>query len=196
MEPLAQSVVTPEEYLALERAAGHKSEYFNGQIFALAGAGRQHNQITVNIARELSTQFRGRECAIYVNDMRVKVSATGLYTYPDAAAVCGEPLFEDDHLDTLLNPTVIMEVLSDSTEAYDRGGKFALYRRLPSLQEYVIIAQDQARVEHFVRQGTQWVMSEVDDLTGTISLDSIDCRLPLQEIYDKVEFPAAAPARR
>ncbi|MBF0476064.1 MAG: Uma2 family endonuclease [Deltaproteobacteria bacterium] len=195
MEPLARSIVTPEEYLALERAAEHRSEYINGQIFALAGGNRQHNQITVNIAGELNSQFRGRTCTVYVSDMRVKVSPTGLYTYPDVVAVCGEPLVEDDHLDTLLNPTVIMEVLSDSTEAYDRGGKFAHYRRLPSLKEYVIIAQDQARVEHFVRQDAQWVMTEIDDLTGTLSLDSIGCRLPLLEIYDKVEFPATTPAR-
>ncbi|MBF0552302.1 MAG: Uma2 family endonuclease [Deltaproteobacteria bacterium] len=188
MELQVQPEYTPEQYLAQEREAVQKSEYVNGHILAMAGAGRRHNQITFNLAGELRAQLKGRPCVAYVNDMRVKVSDTGLYTYPDLAALCGEPGFEDNQMDTLVNPTVIVEVLSDSTEAYDRGAKFAHYRRLPSLTEYVLIAQDKVCVEHYVRQGKQWLLSEVDGLDGIIQLDSIGCSLSLQEVYDKVEF--------
>lgn len=190
MKPLAQPRYTPEQYLTLERKATHKSEYINSHIFAMAGASRQYNQITFNIAGELRVQLRGRPCVAYVSDMRVKVSSTGLYTYPDVVALCGEPCFEDTHRDTLLNPTVIVEILSDSTEAYDRGEKFAHYRRLSSLAEYVLIAQDKVRVEHFVRQDRQWLLSDADDLDSTIHLTAIGCSLSLREIYDKVEFPS------
>ena len=120
--------------------------------------------------------------------MRVKVRPTGLYTYPDIAVACEEILLDDAHNDTLLNPIVLIEVLSPSTEAYDRGEKFAHYRRLESLQEYVLIAQDKARIEHFARQGEQWVLSEISDLTGTLHLPSIGCHLPLNDIYEKVEL--------
>lgn len=186
---LVQSKYSPAQYLALERKAEQKNEYVNGHIFAMAGASRQHNQITFNIAGEFRAQLRGRPCVAYVSDMRVKVSTTGLYTYPDVVALCGEPNFEDTLMDTLLNPMVIMEVLSESTEAYDRGEKFAHYRRLPSLSDYVLIAQDKIRVEHYVRQGKQWLLSEADDLNSTIQLAPIGCSLSLREIYDKVEFP-------
>ncbi|MGH8587531.1 MAG: Uma2 family endonuclease [Gammaproteobacteria bacterium] len=132
---------------------------------------------------------RGRPCAAYVSDLRVKVTATGLYTYPDVVALCGEAIFEDSAMDTLVNPQVIIEVLSASTEAYDRGETFAHYRRLPTLTDYVLIAQDKVRVEHYVRQDRRWVLSEADECNDTIHLSSIDCRLALRDIYDKVEFP-------
>jgi Uma2 family endonuclease len=198
MSSLAQPYYSLEQYLALERKATHKSEYINGQIFAMAGASRQHNRITLNIAGELRAQLRGRPCEAFVNDMRVKVSSTGMYTYPDAAALRGEPRFEDEQIDTLLNPSVIVEVLSDSTEAYDRGDKFAHYRRLESLTDYVLIAQDKVRVEHYVRQGDQWVLSEISDPSGTLHLSSIGCALALRDIYDRVEFAssqAGTPSR-
>src|SRR5215510_15498100 len=116
-----QPHLTPEEYLALERKAGYKSEYFAGEIFAMSGASEQHNLIVANVVATLHTQFRNRPCKVYASDMRVKVSPTSLYTYPDVVALCSEPRFDDDQKDTLLNPTVIIEVLSPSTEAYDRG---------------------------------------------------------------------------
>lgn len=190
MPSLAQPRYTPEHYLVLEREAKHKSEYINGHIFAMAGASRRHNLIAGNVFGELRAQLRGRLGEAYINDMRVKVSPTGLYTYPDVAALCGEPRFEDTHLDTLLNPSVIVEVLSDSTEAYDRGEKFAHYRRLESLTDYVLIAQDKIRVEYYVRQGNQWVLSEASALHNTVHLSSIGCDLALRDIYDKVEFPS------
>jgi Uma2 family endonuclease len=187
---------TPKQYLDLERKAKYKSEYINGYIFAMAGASRQHNQITFNIAGELRSQLRGRPCLAYVNDMRVKVTLTGLYAYPDVDATCSEPQFEDAHMDTLLNPTVIIEVLSDSTEAYDRGEKFAHYRRLLSLTDYVLVGQSKACLEHYARQGEQWVFSEFSDPEGKIHLDSIDCDLVMREIYDKVGFSSNKETER
>ena len=186
MTALTQSFYTPEQYLDLERQASYKSEYVNGCILAMAGASREHNQIAFNIAGELHDQLKSRPCLAYVNDLRVKVSATGLYAYPDVAALCDEPHFEDKRMDTLLNPSVLMEILSPSTEAYDRGDKFAHYRRLPSLMEYVLIAQDKVRVEHYIRQDSKWVLTEIDSLGETLYLASIQCKIPLREIYAKV----------
>jgi len=184
----AQSYVTPEQYLAMERQASHKSEYVNGCIFAMAGASKEHNQIAFNIAGELHGQLKNRPCLAFVNDLRVKISATGLYTYPDAVALCGEPNFEDARMDTLLNPSVIIEILSPTTEAYDRGDKFAHYRRLLSLMEYVLIAQDKVRVEHYIRQDSKWVLTEMNDLDETLYLASIQCEITLRDIYAKVDL--------
>lgn len=189
MTALKQLLYTPEQYLAMERQASYKSEYINGGIFAMAGASREHNQIAFNIAGELHGQLKNRPCLAYVNDMRVKVNATGSYTYPDVAALCGEPQFEDERMDTLLNPSAIIEILSPSTEAYDRGDKFAHYRRLPSLVEYVLIAQDKVRVEHYIRQDRRWVLTELDRLEDRLSLVSIGCEIALREIYAKVDLP-------
>jgi len=180
---------TPEEYLALERKAEHRSEYFAGEIFAMSGASEQHNLIAGNVFAALHAQFRGRPCRAYMSDMRVKVSPTGLYTYPDVVALCDEPQFDDEQKDTLLNPTIIIEVLSPSTEAYDRGGKFGHYRKLASLAEYVLISQEEPHVEHYVRQpDNQWLLSEASNLQDTISLPSLNCALLLADVYDKVEF--------
>ena len=126
---------TPDEYLALERKAEYKSEYFGGEIFAMTGASRKHNLVAGNIFAALHLQLKKRPCEIYPSDMRVKVSPTGLYTYPDVAVVCGEPMFDDEQKDTLLNPTVLVEVLSKSTASYDRGEKFEHYRKIKSLAE-------------------------------------------------------------
>ena len=132
---------TPDEYLAFERAARDKHEYYDGQVYAMSGGTRNHDRIAVSATRELATQLRGRRCDVLTSDMRVKVSATGLYTYPDASALCSEPEFEDPrNVDVLLNPVLIVEVLSESTEGYNRGGKFAHYHRIATLQEYVLIA--------------------------------------------------------
>jgi Uma2 family endonuclease len=188
MSALAESAYTPEQYLALERHASYKSEYVNGGIFAMAGASKEHNQIAFNLAGELHRQLKNRPCLAYLSDLRVKVSATGLYTYPDVAALCDEPDFEDAQMDTLLNPSVIIEILSPSTEAYDRGDKFAHYRRLPSLMEYVLIAQDKVRIEHYIRQDQQWVLTEMSGLDETLCLVSLQCEIPLREIYIKVQL--------
>ena len=183
---LTQTHYTAEEYLALERCASYKSEFHDGQIYAMTGASRKHNLITFNIARELGIQLKKRPCEAYINDMRVKAAKARGYHYPDIAVVCDTPQFEDAHVDTLLNPTLLIEVLSPSTEAYDRGGKFAHYRKIGSLQEYLLVAQDQPSIERYVRQGDVWILSEALGLDAFVPLDSIDCTLSLREVYDKV----------
>jgi len=189
MASQAKQHYTPEEYLARERQAACKSEYYAGEIFAMAGASRWHNLIVTNVVRELSLQLKGRLCTTYPSDLRVKISPTGLYTYPDVTVVCGEAQFEDTQQDTLLNPTLIVEVLSESTEAYDRGGKFAHYRKLASLMEYVLIAQTKPHMEHYVRQpDNRWLLAEADSVHHTMHLPSIDCHLSLAEVYDKVDI--------
>jgi Uma2 family endonuclease len=183
-----QSDLTPEAYLALERKATIKSEYLNGRMYAMSGGSRAHNLIVGNISSGLYIQFRQRDCEVYTNNMRVKVSLTKAYTYPDVVVVCDEPRFEDTSFDSLLNPTVLVEVLSPSTEAYDRGEKFAHYRQLDSLQEYVLVSQNCVRVEHYLRQGEQWLLTELSALDERLPLASIDCELSLREIYSKVKF--------
>ena len=180
---------TPSEYIALERNSETKSEFFNGEIFAMTGATERHNLITLNIAGGLWQQMKGRSCKTYSNDMRVKVSQTGLYTYPDVVGICDEPRFDDDHADTLLNPTVIFEVLSKTTEAYDRGEKFMHYRKIDSLKEYLLVSQNKRFVEHFFRQpDNNWLLFEKEGRASTLELKSINCRLSLAEVYDKVEL--------
>jgi len=183
---LNQTHYSAKEYLALERSALFKSEFHDGQIYAMTGASRKHNLVTVNIARELSAQLKKRPCEAYINDMRVKAAEARSYHYPDIAVVCGSPQFEDAHIDTLLNPTVLIEVLSPSTEAYDRGGKFAHYRKIPSLREYLLVTQDQPIIERYQRQGDVWILSEAEGLDASVSLESIGCILSLREVYDKV----------
>ncbi len=195
MSSPSPNLITPDEYLELERKSEIRSEYIGGRIFAMSGASRRHNLIAGNLFRELSSQMRGRECEVYVSDMRVKIGPTGMYTYPDIAAVCGQPRFEGAHVDTLLNPMVIVEVLSESTEAYDRGEKFANYRRLDTLQEYVLVAQDKIRVEHYRREGEQWILSEISDPDSALDLPSIGCHVGLGAIYEKVDFnPLSVPS--
>ncbi|HEX2201727.1 MAG TPA: Uma2 family endonuclease [Longimicrobium sp.] len=191
MATAAEHIYTPEEYLALERGADHRSEYIHGRIYAMAGASRRHNLIVLSLGSEIRAALRGRPCEVYANDMRVKVVATDFYTYPDVVAVCGTPEVEDRHGDTLLNPSLIIEVLSDSTERYDRGETFAHYRRLESLREYVLVSQDEVRVQRYVRDGERWVFSEIDDLGRVLPLESIDCTIPLREVYAGVEPDAA-----
>ncbi|NJA06054.1 Uma2 family endonuclease [Methylococcaceae bacterium WWC4] len=181
-----QTRYTAEEYLSLERSAAIKSEFHDGQIHAMTGASREHNLITINIAGELRRQLKNRPCEAYVNDMRVKAAKARSYHYPDVAVVCGKPEFEDTQLDTLLNPTLLIEVLSPSTEAYDRGAKFAHYRKIASLREYLLVTQDQPGIERYLRQGEAWILSESLGLDASVPLESIDCQLSLREVYDKV----------
>lgn len=154
----------------------------------MTGASRRHNLTVTNVIAALHGQLRKRPREIYPSDMRVKVSPTGLYTYPDVAIVCGAPAFDDEQKDTLLNPTVLVAVLSKSTASYDRGEKFEHYRKLDSLNEYLVIAQNKYHVEHYVRQpDNQWLLSETDDIQSTVNLTSINCRLSLLDVYEKVE---------
>jgi Uma2 family endonuclease len=190
MPSQAKTRMTVEEYLALERQASGKSEYFNGEVFAMSGASRRHNLISLNIGAELRAHLQQRPCEVYTSDMRVKVSRTGLYTYPDVVVVCGDPIFEDAEVDTLLNPLLLVEVLSKSTEDYDRGGKFEHYRTLPSIQEYLLVAQERCHVVHYTRQpDNTWLLAETSEITDQIHLPSLDCALALSEVYAKVRFP-------
>lgn len=183
---------TPEQYLQLERQAEYKSEYYDGEIFAMAGGSPEHSLVAANVTRELGQQLLEKPCRVYNSDLRVHTSET-LYTYPDVTVVCGEPQFSDENGDTLLNPTVIVEVLSPTTEAWDRGGKFEQYRQRESLQEYVLVAQDRPHVERFTRQSNgQWLLSEVNGLESAIGLPTIGCELALALVYHNVEFTAAA----
>jgi Uma2 family endonuclease len=186
---IQSKTLTPEEYLAIERQAEYKHEYIDGEMIAMPGASREHNVIVANLIIELGPQLKERPCEVYPSDMRVKIPATGSYVYPDVIVVCGEPRLEDEHLDVLLNPTVVIEVLSDSTESHDRGKKFEYYRTLESVVEYVLVAQDAYRVEKFVRQSaSHWLFSETHGLEAVIPLDSIQCHLALKEIYRKVSL--------
>jgi Uma2 family endonuclease len=181
--------VTPEEYLALERAAERKSEYRDGEIVSMTGASRRHSLITVNVSSELHRQLEDRSCEVHVNDLRVLIAAARLYTYPDVIVVCGEPALADRYRDILTNPTVLIEVLSPSTEAYDRGTKFEHYRTLDSLREYLLVSQSRPHVDHFIRQDNgQWVLSAATDLAASIVLPSIQCQLAMARIYNKVRF--------
>ena len=187
---------TPQQYLAMERRAEFKSEYHDGVIYAMSGASREHNLLSMNLGSEINQQLKSSKCEVYSGDMRVLVDATGLYTYPDIAIVCDQPRFLDGHFDTLMNPTVLVEVLSPSTEAYDRGKKFGHYRRIASLREYVLVAQDRVSVERYARRGEDWVLTERTGLDETLRLESIDCEVSIREIYAKVELPVEDDADR
>lgn len=181
--------MTEAEYLIFERASEFKHEFANGEVLAMTGASRAHNLISVNALAALKAQLRGQGCEIYPADMRVKVAATGLYTYPDISVVCGGAEFNDDRLDTLLNPTVIIEILSPTTERYDRGRKFQHYRELDSLQMYVLIAQDMARIECYARvEGGQWVLSDYKGLDADARLEPIGATLRLMDVYEQVDL--------
>lgn len=182
---------TPEQYLDLERQAEYKSEYYAGEIFAMAGGSPEHSLIAANVTRELGQQLLERSCRVFNSDLRVQASET-LYTYPDVTIVCGEPQFSDEHRDTLANPTVIVEVLSSTTEAWDRGDKFEQYRQRESLREYVLVAQDRPHAERFARQpGGQWLLSEVNGLEGVLALPTIGYELTLAGVYHLITFPEA-----
>ena len=184
----AQTYLAPKEYIALERKATLKSEYLSGEIVAMSGTSNEHNLITMNTAAGLYNQVTGRGCRVYTSDMRVGIGAGISYFYSNVTVVCDEPRFEDNALDTLINPIVVIEVLSPSTEAYDSGEKSIRYRQLESLQEYILISQDKVLVEHYLRQGRQWILSEFSTIEDVLSLASIAAELSLNQIYRFVEL--------
>ena len=189
MSRQVKTYITPEEYLAFERKAENKNEYVNGEIFAMAGASRKHNLIVGNLVRELGQQLKGKPCEVYPGEMRVKAPASRSYVYPDVVVVCSEPQFEDDHFDTLLNPTLVVEVLSKSTESYNRLAKSSYYRTIESLSEYLLVSQEEYRVEQYIKQADgRWLLSDVRLLEGLIELTSIGCSLALRDIYDRITF--------
>jgi Uma2 family endonuclease len=194
MSTVPKPYLTPEQYLARERAANFKSQFYRGEMFAMAGASREHNLIVGNIVGEIRNSLKSRDCEVYPSDLRVKISSSGLYTYPDATVVCDDPQFEDDQMDTLTNPTVLFEVLSESTESYDRGNKFSQYRSITSLKEVVLITQDRLSVESFLRQDDgSWLLRETVSLAESADFASIGVSVPMSEIYRNVEFEAIEP---
>ncbi len=195
MSTLPNRYITEQEYLAFERESPIKHEYYRGEVFAMTGATREHNLIVANLVRRLGNQLDGKPCETYPSDMHVWIEAVGLYAYPHVSVVCGEPEFRDGHFDTLLNPRVVIEVLSDSSENYDRGKKAEHYRKNASVDHLLLVAQDRAHLELYSRgpEGT-WILTEADQLDQTIELPAIDCRLLLAEVYDKVKFPEPTTA--
>ncbi|MGI8640570.1 MAG: Uma2 family endonuclease [Pyrinomonadaceae bacterium] len=188
MSALPKPVYNLDEYLALEESAEYRSQFYNGEIFAMAGASRKHNIAAGNIYANLHFQLRNRPCEIYQNDMRIKVNAE-FYTYPDIVVVCDEPQIEKKRGENLLNPLVIIEVLSPSTEKFDRGEKARLYRLMPSLKEYILISQDKPYIEHFVHQENGgWLLTEIAEMSEIFQLPTIFCELNLSDIYARINF--------
>ncbi len=186
--------ITEQAYITFERASTTRHEYYNGHIYAMTGASRMHNLIAGNTLAALHGQLRRKPCQIFPSDMRVKVQQTGLHTYPDLVVICGEPEFTDDALDTLLNPLVLIEILSPSTERYDRGMKFQHYRTIETLQDYILIAQDHYHIEHFSRQENgQWLFQEAVGLAGSIVISSIGSTLMLADVYEKADIALENP---
>lgn len=187
------SFFTPMQYLAFERDTDARHEYLDGQVYAMAGESIEHSRICVNLAGELRAQLKGRPCEVLSPNMKVVTTPSGLFAYPDVVLVCGEPRFHDERRDVLMNPTVIFEVLSPPTEAYDRGEKFLRYRtQIVTLQDYVLVSQGRPLLEHFTHQPDgSWVYAAVRGLANTIHLASVDCRLLLEEVYSRVVFPVA-----
>jgi len=186
MENLARAFLTEEEYIEQERNAPLKSEYYRGEVFAMAGAKRKHNAIVTALVAGLYPILKDNPCEVYPSDMRVGNKQDRFYTYPDVSIVCGKPEFIDEREDVLLNPSVAIEVHSESTEKYDRGGKFALYRNIPSIQEYILVSTEERKIESFARKGEDWTYKESHG--KTFSLQSMDVLLNLNSIYEKVEF--------
>jgi len=189
MSSVPKTYLTPEQYLEIERKAECKSEYFQGEMFAMAGASPAHIGVVFNTILAIGPQLRSRSCRGFSSDMRVHIPATGLYTYPDVIAVCGKPQFRDGQPDSLLNPTLIVEVLSPSTEAYDRGRKFEHYRSLDSLREYLLISSERVSTDLFTRQPDgRWLLSSADRLDASIELQTIGGTLALADLYADIGF--------
>lgn len=182
--------LTAQEYLQIERSSvDQKHEFYAGEMFAMAGASREHNSVNVDLTTWLNTQLREKGCDVYSNDMRVLVDRTGLYTYPDILVTCDEPEFLDDEFDTLLNPQIIVEVLSESTENYDRSKKFGHYRQIPSLKEYLLVSQDEPLIERFsLMDDGRWALDSASGLEATLQLDLVEEPLPLAEVYRRINF--------
>jgi len=186
MASLPSYYLNPEEYLVIERRAEYKSEYVDGVMYAMAGGSERHNLIAANIIISIGVQLRGRPCRVYPRDLKVRVPHSNRFFYPDVSVVCGETKFADDERDVIINPILIVEVLSESTAAYDRGKKFLSYQQIDSLQEYLLVSQDEVIVEHYIRRSRDaWLYTKAIGLEETTRLPSIECEVALKDIYDK-----------
>lgn len=190
MSTQPKTFLTPEQYLDIERKAEYKSEYYRGEMFAMAGASLAHNTLVANLIGEFHGKLRAGPCRVLPSDMRVRVTSTGLYTYPDVVVVCGEPRVLDNQMDTLLNPSVLVEVLSPSTEDYDRGRKFEQYQSIESLREYLMLASDRVHADLYTRQPDGcWLLTSATRLEDSLDLQSVGCSLALAGLYEKIDFP-------
>ncbi|HYY93233.1 MAG TPA: Uma2 family endonuclease [Pyrinomonadaceae bacterium] len=187
MASLPDYYISPEEYLSLERRAEFKSEYFDGVVYAMACGSERHNLIAANIIIALGVQLRDRPCRVYPSDLKVRVPNSKRFFYPDVSVVCGETRFADEARDVILNPVLVVEVLSESTEAFDRGKKFSSYQQIESLREYLLVAQDEFVVEHYLRQEDGWLYTKASGPEADLVLPALDCRIALGDIYNKVE---------
>lgn len=195
MSSAAKTKLTVAEYLAFERSSEAKHEFFDGELFAMTGGTPSHSLIASNFIREAGNALKDRPCIVYTSDLRVKVNPSGLYTYPDVTIVCGEQQFDDDQRDTLINPTIVVEVLSKSTASYDRGPKSKHFRKIDSLQALILIEQDCPVVEVYCRQSDgKWILSDATELTDSIAIEPIGIFIPLTEIYRNVTFPEPGPS--
>jgi Uma2 family endonuclease len=193
----AKTFLTPEQYLEIERKAEFKSEYYQGEMFAMAGASLEHNQLVAAVVGELGQQLRHRPCQVLPSDMRVAIRATGMYAYPDATVCCGEPQLLDGQMDTLLNPAMIVEVLSRSTEGYNRGEKFDHYKTIESLTAYLLVSSDRVHLDLFMRSADgRWTLASADGREDVMELPSIGCKLALADLYERVEFGEQGPGSR
>jgi len=187
---------TLEQYLKIEREADERSEFIDGEIYGMAGESGKHGDISMNLAALLGTQLRGTNCRGRTKDTKVRSGSVkeqfgrGMISYPDLVVICGEPEYHDKHKDIVLNPVVIVEVLSESTAEFDRGTKFIRYRNFnPTLTDYILVSQDEAHIEHYIRQvNDDWVLREYYGADKSFRIDSIECSLNLADIYDRVEF--------
>ena len=182
--------LTEEQYLALDRAAEFKSEFLDGEMFAMSGGSMRHTDLQSNIQGELFAALRNGTCRVHGSDFRIRVSSR-MYTYPDISVVCGTRVLADDRQDVLLNPAVIFEVLSPSTESYDRGTKLELYRTIAALQDYILVSQSEVRIAQYTRQENNlWLLRDYESLDDVLNIPSIGVSLPLRAVYNRVEFPA------
>ncbi|MDT5261596.1 MAG: hypothetical protein QOC61_600 [Acidobacteriota bacterium] len=186
MASLPDYYLSPEEYLTIERRADFKSEYVDGVAYAMAGGSERHNLIAANVIIALGVQLRDGACRVYPSDLKVRVPNSKRFFYPDVSVICDETQFADEERDVILNPIVVVEVLSDSTEAFDRGKKFLSYQQIESLKEYLLVAQDEFVVEHFLRQEDGWLYTKASGLDAAIALPALNCRVALSDIYNKV----------
>lgn len=195
--PQSETICTLAEYLTFEEASDEKHEYLAGRIYAMAGGSPTHNQICFNLSACIGSRIQGTDCRGYSSDQKIWIEAAELSTYADITIVCGEPRFHEQHKTLLLNPRVIIEVLSPSTEGYDRGDKWAYYQQIPSLTDYLLVSQQRVQIEHFAleRDGS-WRYTKETDSNGEVILTSINCRIPLAQVYIGIEFPPARPPIR
>lgn len=189
-EPVPKfNYVSAEDYLVMERASQHKNEYYQGEVFAMAGASWHHNVIARNINTIILPLLKGKACSMYGSDLRIHIPENTLYTYPDFSIICGKPETTDKEKDTVIKPAAIIEILSSATKSYDRGDKFNLYRQIPTLQEYILIDSETVSVEHFVKTGVhEWTLTELKDITDAFIINTIAVNITLEELYLDIVF--------